>query len=333
MMNPDTHRNDGRITLGYSEPLYLLPFDHRESYVAGMFHFKPPLSVAQRELVIDSKRLIYEGFSQALTEGVPFGAAGILVDEQFGTAILRDARQRGCVTAVCVERSGTDEFEFEYGSDFASHIAAFDPTFAKALVRYNPEGDRALNLRQVGRLRQLSEHCQRSQQHFMFELLVPPTADQLAQAGGSKEVFDQRARPLLMPQALRELQDAGIEPDVWKVEGLDSPADGQGIVDIARRGGRDQVGCIVLGRGADEAKVRHWLSVAAGVPGFIGFAVGRTSFWDAVAGYRAQTLTRAEATAQIARRLSEWVGVFEGGRLTRAAGPGQTASLKPAGSG
>ena len=318
-MNPDTRRDEGRVNLGYSKPLYLLPFDHRASYVADMFHFEPPLSVAQREQVIDSKQLIYEGFSQALTEGVPFEAAGILVDEQFGAAILRDARQRGCVTALCVERSGTDEFEFEYGSDFASHIAAFDPTFAKALVRYNPEGDRALNLRQVGRLRQLSDHCQRSQRRFMFELLVPPTDEQLAQAGGNKDAFDREARPLLMQQALRELQDAGIEPDVWKVEGLDSPADGQGIVDIARRGGRGQVGCIVLGRGADEAKVRHWLSVAAGVHGFIGFAVGRTSFWDAVSGYRAQTLTRAEAATQIAGRLREWVDVFEVARQSHSA--------------
>ena len=333
MMNPNTHNDAGRVHLGYSKPLYLLPFDHRASYVAGMFHFKPPLSVPQREQVIDSKQLIYEGFRQALTEGVPVEAAGILVDEEFGAAVLRDARQRGCVTALCVERSGVDEFEFEYGRDFASHIAAFDPTFAKVLVRYNPEGDRALNLRQVGRLKQLSEYCQRSQQHFMFELLVPPTDEQLAHAGGSKEAFDQRARPLLMQQAVRELQDAGIEPDVWKVEGLDSPADGERIVDIARRSGRDQVVCIVLGRGADEAKVRHWLSVAAGVPGFVGFAVGRTSFWDAVAGHRAQTLTRAEARTQIARRLREWVDVFEGGRLARAAGPDQTASSEPPASG
>ncbi len=319
MMSSDTRGDGGRIEPGYSKPLYLLPFDHRESYVAGMFHFKPPLSVAQRELVIDSKRLIYEGFSQALTEGVPFGAAGILVDEQFGTAILRDARQRGCVTALSVERSGGLEFEFEYGSDFASHIAAFVPTFAKALVRYNPEGDRALNLRQAGRLRQLSDHCQRSQWRFMFELLVPPTDEQLQRAGGDKDVFDRQVRASLMQQALRELQDAGIEPDVWKVEGLDRAADCEAIVDIARRGGRERVGCIVLGRGADEAKVRHWLTVAAGVPGFIGFAVGRTSFWDAVAGYRAQTLTRAKAVTQIARRLREWVDVFEGGRRARVA--------------
>lgn len=308
------------MNLGYDQALYVLPFDHRQSYVTDMFHFKPPLDATQRDQVIDSKQLIYEGFRQALTEGVPFDAAGILVDEQFGAAILRDARQRGCVTALSVERSGTDEFEFEYGADFASHIEAFDPTFAKVLVRYNPEGDPALNLRQLGRLKQLSEYCRRSQRRFMFELLVPSTDDQLARAGGNKDVFDRQARPLLMQQALHVLQDGGIEPDVWKVEGLDLHADGQRIVQTARRGGRDQVGCIVLGRGADEARVRAWLTVAAGVPGFIGFAVGRTSFWDAVSGYRAQTLTRAEAASQIAGRLREWVGVFEAGRLSHRPG-------------
>ena len=307
------------MNLGYDKALYLLPFDHRQSYVKGMFDLEPPLTELQREQVIDSKQLIYEGFRQALAEGVPFEAAGILVDEQFGAAILRDARQRGCVTALSVERSGIDEFEFEYGGDVARHIEAFDPTFAKVLVRYKPEGDRALNLRQVGRLKQVSEHCRRSQRRFMFELLVPPTDDQLAQAGGNKEVFDRQARPLLMQQTLRALQDAGTESDVWEVEGLDSHVDGERIVEIARRGGRDQVGCIVLGRGADEAKVRGWLTVAAGVPGFIGSAVGRTRFWDAVSGYRAQTLTRAEAATQIAGRLREWVDIFEVARQSHSA--------------
>ena len=317
------------MNLGYDQALYVLPFDHRQSYVTDMFHFKPPLDATQRDQVIDSKQLIYEGFRQALTEGVPFDAAGILVDEQFGAAILRDARQRGCVTALSDERSGTDEFEFEYGADFASHIEAFDPTFAKVLVRYNPEGDPALNLRQLGRLKQVSEHCRRSQRRFMFELLVPPTDRQLVEAGGNKEVFDRQARPLLMQQTLRAVQDAGIEPDVWKVEGLDSHADGERVVQIARRGGREQVGCIVLGRGADEAKVRNWLSVAASVPGFNGFAVGRTSFWHAVSGYRAQTLTRAGAAAQIASRLREWVDIFEGGRRARVACGDPMASVTP----
>jgi len=307
------------MNLGYDRALYLLPFDHRRSFVADMFGFELPLSAQQRDQVIDSKRLIYEGFRQALAEGISSESAGILVDEEFGADILRDAHTRGHVAALSVERSGTEEFDFEYGADFASHIAAFDPTFAKVLVRYNPDGDHALNLRQVARLKQLSEHCALSQRRFMFELLVPATDDQLKGAGGDKDVFDRQTRPLLMQRTLRALQDAGIEPDVWKIEGLDRPADCARIVEIARRGGRDTVGCIVLGRGADEAKVRSWLAIAAAVPGFIGFAVGRTSFWDAVSSYRAQTLSRTEAATQIACRFREWVDIFEAGRKSRPA--------------
>ncbi len=95
---------------------------------------------------------------------------------------------------------------------------------------YVEDGDPALNLRQVGRLKRLSEHCRRSQRRFMFELLVPPIDDQLARASGSKGVFDRQARPLLMQQTMVALQEVGIEPDVWKVEGLDSHADGERIV-------------------------------------------------------------------------------------------------------
>lgn len=317
------------MNLGYDKALYLLPFDHRHSYITGMFDFKLPLSAQQRDQVSDSKQLIYEGFRQALEEGVPSDAAGILVDEEFGAAILRNAHRRGIVTALSTERSGTEEFEFEYGADFARHIEAFDPTFAKALVRYNPEGDRALNRRQSARLKQLSNHCHRSGRRFMFELLVPATASQMTLVEGDQDAYDLQTRPLLMQRAIRELQRAGVEPDVWKVEGLARREDCERIVATVRQHGRDTVGCIVLGRGADEAKVRRWLGTAARVEGFIGFAVGRTTFWDAVAGYRAQALTRVEAAAQIARRLREWVDIFERESPSPVAGADQMAGATP----
>lgn len=307
------------MTPGYDKALYLLPFDHRNSYVSGLFDFKPPLSPSQSEQVRDSKQLIYQGFRQALADGVPTESAGILVDEEFGSDILRDAHGRGFVTAMSTEQSGSDEFEFEHSAEFSRPIETFDPTFAKVLVRYNPEGDTALNRRQADRLKILSDYCQRSQRAFMFELLVPPTRDQLARIGDSKALYDRRLRPTLMCMAIRELQEAGIEPDVWKVEGLSRHEDCERIVAAARHDGRGAVGCIVLGRGADVARVRRWLTTAAKVEGFIGFAVGRTTFWDAVAAYRAQTMTRAEAVAQIARRLREWVDIFEQARLSRAA--------------
>lgn len=299
------------MSLGYDRTLYLLPFDHRHSYVSGMFHITPPLTADQREAVIDSKQLIYDGFRRALGRDVPVASAGILVDEEFGAGILRHAAGNGYVTALSIEKSGSAEFEFEYGMAFAKHIEAFDPTFAKALVRYNPEADAALNRRQTTRLKQLSDYCLSVGQRFMFELLVPATEAQKDRVQGDEAIYDLRMRPALVLQAIRTLQDAGVEPDIWKIEGLDHREDCERVVAIARRDGRDDVGCIVLGRGADEMKVASWLEIAASVPGFIGFAVGRTTFWDAVADYLAKQTTRQEAVSRIARRYSDWVAIFE----------------------
>ena len=316
------------MTPGYNKALYLLPFDHRNSYISGLFDFKRPLSASQDEQVRDSKQLIYEGFRQAVADGVPNRSAGILVDEEFGSDILRDARRRGFVTAISIEQSGSNEFEFEYGADFYRHIETFDPTFAKVLVRYNPEGDPELNRRQAGRLKMISDHCRHCERPFMFELLVPATPEQMARVGDSKALYDRRLRPTLMCMAIRQLQDAGIEPDVWKVEGLSRHDDCERIVAAARHDGRGSVGCIVLGRGADVARVRRWLTTAAKVEGFIGFAVGRTTFWDAVAAYRAQTMTRAQAVAHISGRLREWIDVFEHARLARTSSIGRHAPLE-----
>jgi myo-inositol catabolism protein IolC len=299
------------MSLGYNRPLYLLPFDHRHSYLTGMFHVTPPLTADQHEQVVESKLVIYDGFRRAVARDVPVASAGILVDGEFGAEILRNAARNRFVTALSTEKSGSEEFEFEYGMEFENHIEAFDPTFAKALVRYNPEGDAALNQRQTIRLRQLSAYCQASGQKFMFELLVPATEAQMNRVRAEAISYDQRVRPALVVQTIRSLQDAGVEPDVWKVEGLDSRDDCERVVATARRDGRDEVGCIVLGRGADEKKVVSWLRIAASVSGFIGFAVGRTTFWDAIADFVAKTVTREEAASRIAHRYSNWAAIFE----------------------
>ena len=145
----------------------------------------------------------------------------------------------------------------------------------------------------------------------MFELLVPPLKAQLERFKGDKGAYDVELRPHLMVQAIEQLQDAQVEPDVWKIEGLDHHADCERVVATARRGGRESVGCIVLGRGEDDMKVRSWLRTAAVVPGFIGFAVGRTAFWDPLVGLRQGKITREEAVATISNRYREFVNVFE----------------------
>jgi myo-inositol catabolism protein IolC len=241
-----------------------------------------------------------------------------LVDEEFGADILRDASRHGYATALATEKSGTNEFEFEYGAEFASHISAFKPTFAKALVRYNPQGDPALNQRQTARLKELSDYCRSVGQRFMFELLVPPTTEQQKRVAAFETTYDRLMRPSLVIQAIRTLQDAGVEPDVWKIEGLDRRQDCEHVVATARRGGRSEVACIVLGRNAERDRVVHSLETAASVPGFIGFAIGRTTFWDALAAYVAKQVTRQEAVSLIARRYREWVSVFEHGNRSRA---------------
>jgi myo-inositol catabolism protein IolC len=304
---------------GYDRALYILPFDHRGSFQTKMFGWKPPLSEAQTAEIAAAKRVIYDGFRSALDAGVPKEKSGILVDEQFGAAILRDAAAEGVATACPAEKSGQDEFDFEYGEDFARHIETFDPTFCKVLVRYNPEGDRALNRRQAERLRRLSNHLAAAgRSRFMFELLVPAEPAQLDKLKGDKKAYDRDLRPRLMVGAIRQLRDAGVDPDLWKIEGLDQREDCLTVVAAARAGGRDSVGCIILGRGEDDRKVRDWLATAAGVPGFVGFAVGRTVFWDPLVDWRARDTTRDGAVTEVARRYREFVDVFEAGRSKAA---------------
>jgi myo-inositol catabolism protein IolC len=304
------------MTVGYDKLLYILPFDHRGTFQTKMFGWKGDLTPEQTAEIAAAKQVIYDGFKAAVAGGVPKEKSGILVDEQFGAAILRDANRQGYCTACPAEKSGQDEFDFEYGNDFCKHIEAMNPTFCKVLVRYNPEGDRALNERQAARLKKLSDYLHSSGRLYMFELLVPAEKAQLDRVKGDKKAYDLEVRPGLMVGAIHQLQDAGVEADVWKIEGLERRDDCAKVVAAAQRGGRETVGCIVLGRGEDDRKVREWLTTAAHVPGFIGFAVGRTTFWDPLVDWRAKKVPREGAVAEIARRYREWVDIFERARVS-----------------
>jgi myo-inositol catabolism protein IolC len=210
-----------------------------------------------------------------------------------------------------VEKSGQDEFDFQYDDDFGAHIEQFDPEFSKVLVRYNPEGDEGMNSRQVERLRRLADWLHEHDRKFLFELLVPAEDAQLEQVGGDSERYDAELRPGLMRQAIVELQDAGVEADVWKIEGIDTQEDCELIAQTARRDGRDGVICVVLGRGADDEKVDHWLRQGAPVEGYAGFAIGRTIWWDALKGFLDGNLEREDAAQQIADNYLRFVQVYD----------------------
>jgi myo-inositol catabolism protein IolC len=300
------------MALGYAGKLYILAFDHRGSFQKNLFGVAGAPTPEETAKIADVKHLIFEGMLVAVERGAEAGATGVLVDEQFGSNIPEQAREHGLKLAMPVEKSGQEEFDFEYGEDFPAHIEEFDPDFSKVLVRYNPDGDAALNEEQLGRLKRLADWLHSGDRKFLFELLVPATPDQLASVGGDGDRYDAELRPELMRRAIEGAQNAGVEVDVWKIEGVDEPSDAAMLAEQARSGpGREGVTCVLLGRGASTEKVEHWLQVAAPVEGFIGFAIGRSIWWDALKGFLAGDLDREAAANQIADNYLHFVRVYD----------------------
>ena len=268
----------GLNELGYDERLYILAFDHRGSFEK---------MVGDVANVPGAKRLIWEGFQRAVSEGAPKEFSGILVDDQYGPDVAREAKAGGYQLSMPVEKSGQNEFDFQHGDGFGEAIEQFDPDFSKVLVRYNPEGDAEMNERQTARLRRLSEWLHEHHRKFLFELLVPAESAQLESVGGSEDRYDTEVRPQLMMEAILQLQNGGVEPDIWKIEGIDDRESCNEIAQLVRREGRDRVSCVVLGRGASDDKVDEWLRAGAGLEGYVGFAIGRSIFGEAVKAFAA----------------------------------------------
>jgi myo-inositol catabolism protein IolC len=299
------------MSLGYNQRLYILACDHRGSFQKKMFGIAGEPTPEEAATISDAKSVIFEGMERSLAEETPKESAGILIDEQFGADIARKAKAEGIKLAMPVEKSGQDEFDFDYGDAFGDHIEEFDPDFTKVLVRYNPEADPGMNERQTARLKILSDWLHARDRKFLFELLVPAEPAQLEAVGGDTDRYDTEVRPGLMLEAIKRLQADGVEPDIWKIEGLDRREDCERIAAQVRSGGRDNVSCVVLGRGANEEKVHHWLRTGASVPGYIGFAIGRTIWWDAVKGYLDGSLSREQAAGQVSANYRKNIEVYE----------------------
>jgi 5-dehydro-2-deoxygluconokinase len=299
------------MNLGYDDTLYILAFDHRGSFQKKFFGIEGEPDAEQTAIIADAKHLIFEGMLQAVGSGADPGVTGVLVDEQFGSTVPAEARDRGLKLAMPAERSGQNMFDFQYGDEFGEHIESFDPDFTKVLVRYNPDGDASENRGQLERLKRLSDWLKARERKFLFELLVPAEPAQLESVGGDSDRYDAELRPELMRRAIAAIQDASIEVDVWKIEGVEERSDCEMLVAQARSGGRDGVTCVVLGRGANDAKVDHWLTQAAPVDGFIGFAIGRSIWWDPLKEYIDGKIERSEGARRIAENYMRFVSVYE----------------------
>jgi myo-inositol catabolism protein IolC len=307
------------------DKLFILAFDHRGSFQKKWFGIEGEPTDEEALRIAEGKELIFEGLELSLSRGANAATAGGLVDEQFGAPkrIPDRIRAAGMKLAMPVEKSGQTEFDFEYGDEFGDHIERFDPDFVKVLVRYNPDGDPELNRRQTGRLVTLSNWLAERGRSLLFELLVPAEDQQLASVDGDTDRYDAELRPGLMIRAIAELQDAGVESAVWKIEGIERREDCERVVAQCRAGGRDQVVCVVLGRGAERSRVEHWLTSGAGVDGYVGFAIGRSIWGDPLAGFLQGTLSRDQATEQVADNYVHFIDVYQG---AAAAAPSPSGS-------
>ena len=298
------------MTLGYDGRLYILAFDHRGSF-KRMFGVGSDPTEEETQRLQSAKQLVWSGVQRAIDEGAPKDSVGVLVDEEMGSAVAREAKEAGVKLAMPVEASGQPVFDFEYGDEFGKHIEDFDPDFSKVLVRWNPADSDEDKETQGRRLSQLGDWLHDHGRKFLFELLVPASEAQLALVGGDTDAYDTEVRPHLTLEAIREILDAGVEPDIWKIEGLDRARSCELLSGLVRSDGRDGVVAVVLGRGADDAKVDHWLKTGAPVTGYSGFAIGRSIWSSEVKAWNDGDLDEDEATAGIAANYKRFIDVYE----------------------
>lgn len=294
-----------------NQELFILAFDHRGSFKSKMFGISGREETPEETAALqDAKHLVYEGALKAIEDGLSTDLVGVLVDEEMGAAVARDAKERGIRLAMPVEKSGQPLFDFEYGDEFGAHIASFDADYAKVLVRWNPDDDPEDNRVQGERLKRLGDWLRDNGKTYLFELLVPATEQQLSLVASGAD-YDTEIRPYLTLQSIRQILDAAVEPDIWKIEGLDRRRSCELLADLVRSDGRDDVIAVVLGRGADDAKVDHWLRTGSGVGGYAGFAIGRSIWWTGVEGFKNNTMSRSEAVDSISANYRRFIDVYQ----------------------
>ena len=257
-------------------PLLILAMDQRDSFAKLFGTEETSASAEDVERMRAAKTLVYRGVA-AVADQVDSASIGVLTDEEYGPEVLQRAKADGRVLAYPVEKSGQKLFDLEYGDETAAHVERWDPDYVKVLVRMNPDDDPEDTRGQLQRLKELSDQLRHSERPFLLELLVPASEAQLASVGGDTTAYDRDVRAGLAEQVIHAVQDAGVEPTLWKIEGLETAEAAARVVAAAKTGGRD-ADCIVLGRDAPQEELDHWLQVAAPVEGFVGFAIGR-SIW------------------------------------------------------
>ena len=299
---------------GYSSDLYILAFDHRGTLTKGLLGVegRPP-NGDEIARVSSMKDIIFDGFLEAKNQGIEGGDPAILVDEAFGLQVQEKAKEMGIKFAAPVEKSGQKVFDFEYGDEFGEKIKEVNADFVKILVRWNPNDDADTRQIQGERIKKLSDWLDENERKFLLEFLVPASEQQLESVGGDQARYDSEIRPGLAVQVVEEMRERGADPDIWKIEGLDTTDDCKNVSKVIKYGGREDVIAVVLGRGANDEKVNEWLRAGSSVDGYKGFAIGRSIFWNSLKGWHAGEKSRDEAVSEIANSYLSFISVYQNG--------------------
>jgi myo-inositol catabolism protein IolC len=299
----------------HDDPLFILAMDHRESFGRTLFDVKNDApDPRQAEAMRTAKQLIFEGLQVALPK-VSYGRIGVLVDERYGQGVIDAVKSSGqpLVLATPVEASGHEWFTLEWGDQWLSHVETVKPDYAKVLVRDNPEFDAGQREQQLSRLAEVSAGLHSVGVPLLYELLVPATDAQLARAGNDSAAYDRDIRPGLVTRVIADNQAHDVEPAIWKVEGLETAEAARQVAGQARAGGRT-TDLIVLGRDAPADRLDHWLEIASQVDAFVGFAIGRSIWEDAVREYEASARDESAASRmrnEVAERYLAFVAQWK----------------------
>ena len=297
---------------GYSSDLYILAFDHRGTLTKGLLGVEGRSPSSDEVARVSSmKDIIFDGFLEAKNQGIEGGDPAILVDEAFGLQVQEKAKERGIKFAAPVEKSGQKVFDFEYGDDFGEKIKEVNADFVKILVRWNPNDDADTRQIQGERIKRLSDWLDENERKFLLEFLVPASEQQLESVEGDQARYDSEIRPKLAVQVVEEMRERGADPDIWKIEGLDTTDDCENVSKVIKDGDREEVIAVVLGRGANDEKVNEWLRAGSSVDGYKGFAIGRSIFWESLKGWHAGEKSREEAVSEIANSYLSFISVYQ----------------------
>ena len=269
--------------------LFVLPFDHRATFAKELLGFPyPRFTSAQKKTVNEYKRMVWEGFLQARATISDPEELAILIEEEFGASILKEAVTQHIPFALSTEKSGQPVFDFEYGAAWAAHLKNWKPAYAKALVRYNVTNTKD-NRVQNARLKTLSDFCKKSGIGFMIEPLMTGAGSRFSQ----------------LRQTIQEMTAMGVFPTLWKVEAVATASQWKQLRALTG------VSIIFLGRGDTTAHFESWLKIAAGSGAVGGFAIGRTIFLQPLMNYRDKKITRAKAVEKIAQNFTYFINLWK----------------------